>query len=128
MYSLVYAYGIWTACFLVSMLIPITWPFYILGFVQVISIFALIYLLFFTFTFDNRHFSEKLLWGVLFLLSMGLLYPFAFKSACPSFKGYSEKQKSKAQFAVFCMSCLTIITFIVKTTCVSLLCQSDPTL
>lgn len=81
MYRLVLAYVIWTACALISMLIPLSCPFYIIGFIQVILLFALIYLLFFTFAFDKRHFSEKLLWGVLFFLSAGLLYPFAFKSA-----------------------------------------------
>ena len=81
MYRLVLAYGIWTACALISMLISLSCPFYIIGFIQVILLFTLIYLLFFTFAFDKRHSLEKLLWGVLFFLSAGLLYPFAFKSA-----------------------------------------------
>ena len=55
MYRLVLAYGIWTACALISMLIPLSCPFYIIGFIAVILLFTLIYLLFFTFAFDKRH-------------------------------------------------------------------------
>lgn len=63
-------------------------------------------------TFPKKYsFAEKLLWGILYLYSFGLLYPFAFKIALKSFN-ISEQVKKNALFLVISASGILAIPFL----------------
>lgn len=63
-------------------------------------------------TFPKKYsFAERLLWGILYLYSFGLFYPFAFKIALKSFNT-SEQVKKNALFLVISASGILAIPFL----------------
>lgn len=111
MYRLMIAHVVSTICIIFMMLCPLNRVGrHIEIYLEIIVFISYIYISFFTFP-RTYSFVKKVLYSLLYLLSLGVLYPFFFKLSLPFYINPNKKDIKIVYLVITCVSVFLISVF-----------------